>query len=167
MGAALFATLAMTVSAPAQSVDTSDADAVAHAILTGYKAQDAAMIAPHSNDTNQRFFNELLSGAEDPSELFEGTRGAAGTGWNGNVLPARFEDGRHGFGQAIIPFAYEKADGIMSLSDIPTDEETLFFDPGRYVAIVLTLDSATDTSWGFEDINYIATYTYDEMAGTR
>lgn len=127
---------------------------VASAILNGYVHQDVTMIAPYSNETNANFFARLLAGDESPSELFDGTRGEAGTGWDGKSLPVRYNDR----GQAIVPFAIEGANGPAGLFSGAD---------GRYMAIVLTLDGPQDTSWGFEDINYIARSDYAAMAASR
>ena len=149
-----FVTVATALPALAQD---QPADAVASAILHGYVAQDVAQIAPHSNETNQRFFEGLLANPADAGELFEGTRGEAGLGWDGLILPPRYRtDGDRP--EAIIPFAIEASSGPASLTSGAG---------GRYMAIVLTLDSPEDTTWGFEDINYIPRGRYDSYAANR
>ncbi|UWQ94067.1 hypothetical protein K3728_09935 [Rhodobacteraceae bacterium M385] len=148
---AALAVLATTTIATAQDIG---ADRVASAILHGFVQQDVQAIAPFSNETNADFFNAIANGVESEAELFEGTRGAAGLGWDGMILPVRY----NARGQAIVPFAIEGANGPAALGS-GVD--------GRYMAIVLTLDSPEDTSWGFEDINYIGRSDYAAMAQTR
>lgn len=145
------AALALITASPMAVAQQYSAEAVAAAILTGYVAQDITVIAPHSNETNERFFAALLSGDESPSELFEGTRGEAGTTWDGMILPARYNDRGH----AIIPFAIEGNAGPAALGSGVA---------GRYMSIVLTLDAPDDTTWGFEDVNYIDRGAYDTMS---
>ena len=145
---------ALMAAAPMAQAQEYGADRVASAILNGYLQQDVTLIAPHSNETNADFFAALLSGSESPSELFEGTRGAAGTSWDGMILPVRYNDR----GRAIVPFAIEGQAGPAALGS-GVD--------GRYMAIVLTLDAPDDTTWGFEDINYIGRADYAGMDETR
>lgn len=146
--------LAFLASAPFASAQEIGADRVASAILNGYLQQDIAMIAPFSNETNVDFFAAILAGTESASELFEGTRGEAGIGWDGMILPVRYNSR----GNAIVPFAIEGEAGPTALGS-GVD--------GRYMAIVLTLDAPDDTSWGFEDINYISRSDYATMAEAR
>lgn len=146
--------LALLVTAPMAQAQEIGADRVASAILNGYLQQDIAMIAPFSNETNADFFAAILAGSESASELFEGTRGEAGIGWDGLILPVRYNTR----GMAIVPFAIEGEAGPAGLSSGVE---------GRYMAIVLTLDSPEDTTWGFEDINYIRRGDYATMAETR
>lgn len=136
----------------AQAQDHS-AESVAAAILTGYVQRDAALIAPHSNLTNTSFFSRIVAGTEDTSRLFEGTRGEAGTNWDGMILPARYADNF-----AYVAFAIEGPNGPAALGSGA---------PGRYMAIVLELDGPEDTTWGFEDINYIDRATYVARAESR
>ena len=150
----LLAALALLATPPAANAQTMGPTGVAAAILQAYTARDVAAIAAHTNETNADFFAALVTGQEDPAELFGGTRGAAGTGWNGKMLPARF----NGRGHAIVPFAIEAETGPTGLGSGAA---------GRYMAIVLTLDGPQDTSWGFEDINYIRRGDYAGMATTR
>lgn len=152
----LFSMTALAVVASTTIVAAQDigADRVAAAILHGYVQQDVHAIAPFSNETNSDFFYALENGIESEAELFEGTRGAAGRGWDGMILPVRY----NARGQAIVPFAIEGANGPAALGSGVE---------GRYMAIVLTLDSPEDTSWGFEDINYIGRSDYAAMAQTR
>ncbi|ABD55298.1 hypothetical protein [Jannaschia sp. CCS1] len=150
----ILAALAVLVAAPMAEAQEYSAEAVAAAVLTGYRTQDATLIAPHSNATNAEFFANMMNGGEHPNQLWGGTRGAAGVGWDGMILPARI----NGRGDAVVPFAIEGAAGPAALGSGVA---------GRYMAIVLTLDGAQDTSWGFEDINYIDRTAYGAMAEGR
>lgn len=148
------AVLTTLAAAPMAQAQEFSADRVAASILTGYQTQDAVLIATHSNATNADFFAAVVAGTESPSELFEGTRGEAGINWDGLILPQRYNDR----GRAIVPFAIEGPAGPAALGSGVE---------GRYMAIVLTLDGAEDTTWGFEDINYIDRAAYAAMAETR
>lgn len=148
------ATLAVLVATPMAVAQEYSAGSVAAAVLTGFVQRDVAMIAGHSNETNAGFFADLASGAEDVSELWDADRGNAGMQWDGMILPVRYNDRGH----AIVPFAIEGATGPASL--------TTGVD-GRYMSVVLTLDSPEDTTWGFEDINYIRPADYATMATSR
>jgi hypothetical protein len=125
-------------------VDPTNADAVAAAVLDGYRRQDIAAIAVHTNQTNRDLFAGLIAGSEDREDLFGGWRGMAATNWDGETLPARFTIGYDGDREAIIPFAVETLTGTASLASGSAEV---------YLVIVLTLDDAADTSWGFEDVN--------------
>ena len=144
------AALAVLAATPMVQAQEHSAEAVAAAVLEGYRTQDATLIAPHSNATNAEFFANMMNGSEHPNQLWGGTRGAAGLGWDGMILPARLS----GRGQAIVPFAIEGADAPANLGSGV---------PGRYMAIVLTLDGSDDTTWGFEDINFIDPDAYATM----
>jgi hypothetical protein len=113
-------------------------------VLDGYRGQDVAVIAVHTNQTNREFFAGLIAGSEDREDLFGGWRGLAATAWDGETLPARFTIGYDGDREAIIPFAVETPTGTASLASGSAEV---------YLVIVLTLDDAADTSWGFEDVN--------------
>ena len=154
MKTSVLSAIALLTLAPAAHAQQQGPGSIAAAVLNGYVRQDITLIAPFSNDTNARFFADLLAGRENPSALFDGTRGAAGTGWDGKTLPARYDEQGH----AIVPFAIEGPGGPVSLGSGVQ---------GRYMAIVLTLDSPQDTSWGFEDINYIARADYAAMRPAR
>ncbi|MEM7695619.1 MAG: hypothetical protein AAF318_14285 [Pseudomonadota bacterium] len=147
----LIALAALFVAAPALAQEQ-PASTVARAILSGYVERDVAAIAAHSNDYNQRFFSRALQSAEFAAQLWDGTRGEAGTGWDGNTLPARYRPGRDGLPEAIVPFAVETKSGVAALGDGKR---------GRYIVVVLTLDSADDTTWGFEDFNFLPPSKYE------
>lgn len=149
----LAAVVAVVATTAAQAQDHSP-EAVAAAILTGFQTRDAAMIAPHSNETNEAFFADILSGTADANQLWEGDRGAAGIGWDGMILPVRYRNR----GRAIVPFAIEGANGPVPLGS---------GEAGRYISIVLSLDGDEDLTWGFEDINYIDRDTYEGYLATR
>lgn len=149
----LVTALALFATSSAAHAQDHSAEAVASAILNGFLARDVAAIAPHSNDNNAEFFAELTSGAASVDDLFGGWRGAAGTSWNGMILPARYLDGD----TAVIPFAIETETGSAPLGT---------GTPERVIAVVLTLDSPQDTSWGLEDFNAIGFESYMEMAST-
>ncbi|WP_224814969.1 hypothetical protein [Hasllibacter sp. MH4015] len=125
---------------------THSAEAVASAVLEGMRSQDAGLIASHSNAANAAFFAEAAVDPDTASELFDGTRGEAGVTWDGMILPARYRTGSEGLPEAIIPFAIETETGVAALGS---------GQPGRYISLVLTLDTPEDTTWGAEDINFI------------
>ncbi|QXT38426.1 hypothetical protein [Gymnodinialimonas ceratoperidinii] len=145
------AVLAATTAGHAQTIGP---ERVAAAILTGFQFQDVDMIAPFANETNAAFFHGLQSGTEDPAELFDGDRGAAGIAWDGMILPVRYNDRA----QAVVPFAIE---GEATAMPLGSGVE------GRYISVVLSLDSPEDTSWGLVDFNYIDRAEYAAMAETR
>ncbi len=152
---ALGALLTTGAAAPAQ---TQSAEAVASAVLHGMRAQDASLIAPHSNATNADFFAEAAVNPETAEELWDGTRGEAGATWDGMILPARYRTSPDGLPVAIIPFAIETETGVAALNS---------GQPGRYISIVLTLDTPDDDTWGAEDINFIDPGDYAGYAETR
>jgi hypothetical protein len=139
-------------------VDPTNADAVAAAVLEGYRRQDIAAIAVHTNQTNRELFAGLIAGSEDREDLFGGWRGMAATTWDGEMLPARFAIGYDGEREAIIPFAVETPTGTASLASAAGEV---------YLVIVLTLDDAADTSWGFEDVNRYRAEDYKALADRR
>jgi hypothetical protein len=144
------------------ALDRTDPDAVAVAILDGYRAQDGAVIAAYFNETNQRQFAAGRGPSEGFEELFDGARAQAAISWDGEHLPARFGPGTRGGRQAIIPFALETGAAPASIAGA---------SGGSYLVIVLTLDDAADTSWGFEDINRYPASRYEALSvcpkGTR
>lgn len=148
------AALALLITTPMASAQEYSPESVAAAVLTGFVQRDVAMIAGHSNGTNVGFFADIASGAEDVSELWDADRGNAGLQWDGMILPVRYNTR----GNAIVPFAIEGPAGPAALGSGVA---------GRYLSVVLTLDSPDDTSWGFEDINYIAPSDYAGMPTTR
>ncbi|GAB5445961.1 hypothetical protein [Gymnodinialimonas sp.] len=144
------AALAVLAATPMAQAQDHSAEAVASAILHAHRAQDVTLMLPHMNETNQRF---VQSYAEDPSQfgdVFEGNRAQAGVAWDGMILPARYTVEPDGTFQAVIPFAYETDAGFAPLSA----------GGGRYIAVVLTLDGPDDTTWGFEDVNYVSSGQY-------
>jgi hypothetical protein len=145
------ALLAATTAGQAQDIGP---ERVAAAVLTGFQLQDVDMIAPFSNQTNAAFFEGLQSGTEDPAELFDNYRGAAGIAWDGMILPVRY----NARAQAVVPFAIDGASSAMPLGSGV---------PGDYIAVVLSLDGPEDTSWGLVDFNYIDRADYAAMAETR
>ncbi|MBF9042016.1 hypothetical protein HKCCE4037_01650 [Rhodobacterales bacterium HKCCE4037] len=144
--------LALTA-ATAQAQDYS-AEEVASAILTGFVARDAAQIAAHTNETNAAYFAAILDGSENPEPFWADTRAEAAAGWDGMILPARYD----GDDRAYVPFAIE---GETSAASLTSGEA------GRYMVIALTLDSAEDTSWGFEDINFFDLPRYEGLSAAR
>jgi uncharacterized protein YdbL (DUF1318 family) len=74
------------------------------------------------------------------------------------MLPARFAIGYDGEREAIIPFAVETPTGTASLASAAGEV---------YLVIVLTLDDAADTSWGFEDVNRYRAEDYKALADRR
>jgi hypothetical protein len=143
--------------ATAQSVAAQEhsAEAVASAVLHGFLARDANVIGAHTNETNERLFAQIADGVRGATELWTGTRGEAGTTWDGLILPARFR----GTTTAIVPFAIEAEGG--SVASLQSGAA------GRYISVVLTLDGPDDTSWGFEDINFIPPHRYEGYSATR
>lgn len=147
------AVLAVLATSPLAQAQEHSAEAVASAILHAHRAQDVTLLLPHMNETNQRFVRGYT---EDPSQygdVFRGTRAQAGVMWDGMILPARYTIEPDGTFQAVIPFAYETDAGSAALS----------VGGGRYIAIVLTLDGPDDTTWGFEDVNYVSSGQYAEL----
>lgn len=147
--AALAVFAAQTATAQEQS-----AEAVASAVLHAHRAQDVTLMLPHMNETNQEFVQAY---AEDPNQfgdVFRGTRGQAGVAWDGFILPARYTIEPDGTNQAVIPFAIETTSGSAPLGT-----------PGGegYIAVVLTLDGPGDSTWGFEDINFIDASQYEGL----
>lgn len=147
------ATLAFLAAAPMAQAQANSAESVAAAVLTGFVQQDATLIAPHSNGNNADFFAGIVAGTEEASELFGGTRGAAGAAWDGMILPARYDELR-----AYIPFAIEGDAGPANLGSGAA---------GRFVVITLELDSPDDAHWGLEDINFLTRERFNGFAQTR
>lgn len=144
---------ALLASAPMAQAQTHSAESVAAAVLTGFVQQNATMIAPHSNANNADFFAGIVAGTEEASELFGGSRGAAGAGWDGMILPARYDEMR-----AYIPFAIEADAGPADLGSGAA---------GRFIVVTLELDSPDDAHWGLEDINFIDRDRFNGFAQTR
>ncbi|MEX3015222.1 hypothetical protein [Gymnodinialimonas hymeniacidonis] len=153
-----FAVLAALSIAGTANAQTQSAEAVASAILHGMRAQDASLIAPHSNATNAEFFAEAAVNPDTASELWDGTRGEAGAAWDGMILPARYRIGREDRPEAIIPFMIETETGVATLGS---------GQPGRYISLILTLDTPDDTTWGAEDINFIDPADYMAASESR
>lgn len=148
---AMLATLGTTGISHAQQYS---AEAVASAVLHAHRAQDITLLIPHMNETNQSFVQAY---AEDPNqfgEMFRGTRAEAGVNWDGLILPARYTVEPDGTFQAVIPFAVETTSGYGALGAA---------GGGRYIAVVLTLDGPDDSTWGFEDVNFVPRSSYDRL----
>lgn len=132
------------------------AEAVASAVLHAHLAQDITLMIPHMNETNQDF---VVAYAEDPGrfgDLFAGSRAQAAVAWDGMILPARYTIEPDGTHQAVIPFAVVTANDVAPLGGPVVAN-------AEYVAVVLTLDGPGDTTWGFEDLNYIDVSQYQSL----
>lgn len=147
------ALVALTTTPMAQAQEHSP-EAVAASILTGFQQRDVTMIAGHSNETNAVFFTALAAGTEDLNDLWGADRGGAGALWDGMILPVRYRNRS----TALVPFAIEGPDGPAALGSGVA---------GRYMSVVLTLDSADDSTWGFEDINYTDRDAFEGYLLTR
>lgn len=147
------AVLALLAATPMARAQDHSAEAVASAILHGFLQQDVGLIAPHSNAQNADFFAEVVAGTEDRAEVFGGAHGIAAAGWDGMILPARFEDAR-----AFVPYAIEGQSGAAALGSGVA---------GRYMVITLELDGPQDTTWGVEDLNYMTRSDFSALAQAR
>ncbi|OAN75473.1 hypothetical protein A8B78_15755 [Jannaschia sp. EhC01] len=145
------AALLIAPAAHAQQSPEHSAEAVASAVLHAYRAQDITQLMAHMNETNQSFVEAYAENPDQFEEMFTGTRSQAGVMWDGFIFPARYSVEPDGTWQAVIPFAVETTSGFAPLADVSA---------GRLIAVVLTLDSPEDTTWGFEDVNYIPRSTY-------
>lgn len=137
-------------------IDATNPDTTATAIIEGFRAQDGTTLSVLLNETNARMgpmLAELPAGDPEWGDLWSSWRQAGLDVWSGKNLPARDRDG-DGM-TAIVPFAFDGPDGAVPLTGTCASG-------CRYLVIVLTRDSAEDTTWGFEDINgtEIADYTY-------
>lgn len=136
-------------------IDQTDADITAIAVIEAFRAQDGPTGAGLLNDTNARMapmLSALPVGDPEWDALWSSWRQAGLDVWGGKNLPARDRDGDGT--TAIVPFAFDGPDGAVSLSGACTNG-------CRYLLIVLTRDSADDTTWGFEDINGAEITNYD------
>lgn len=147
--------LAASTAHAAGHIDQTNADVTATAVIEAFRAQDGPTVAGLLNDTNADMapmLSALPVGDTEWDELWSSWRQAGLDVWGGKNLPARDRDADGT--TAIVPFAFDGPDGAVSLSGSCTNG-------CRYLVIVLTRDSADDTTWGFEDINGAEITNYD------
>lgn len=133
------------------------AESVAAAVLGGFVQQDLQTILAFATESEAESAAEVLADAESAAELaeglFEDLRGQAAIGWDGMILPARYDDLR-----AVVPYAIEGEAGPAALGSGVT---------GRYIVMSLELDGPDDTTWGLSDYIYVTRESYMRMSQTR
>ncbi|MEJ6398849.1 hypothetical protein [Yoonia sp. 208BN28-4] len=137
-------------------IDLTDPNATAVAVIEAFRAKDGPAFGPLVNEVNARFATMVADmPADDPEwdDLFSSWRQQGLDVWDGTILPAkqRGDDPM----TLTVPFALSSNDVGQPLS------QTECAAPCRYLVIVLTRDSETDTTWGFEDINGRDLSAYD------
>jgi len=139
----IFASLLAVVAtgASAQTQEHSP-EAVAAAILTGFTSADFTVIWPHLNAYNIETMSPEIFEEHTFAEVFDAPRAHAAMAWDGMILPARFDY----LTSAFVPFAIETETGFAPLGS---------GEPGRLIVVTMTLDSPDDTTWGWEDFNYM------------
>jgi hypothetical protein len=125
------------------AANAQDATAAALAILEGFRSADPAQITPHLNASNTLRYAA-------PAQILDMSRADIAAQWDGTILPPRYERTT-----AFVPFAIDGPDGLVSVT---SDAD------GVYIALNLSLDEASDTTWGLRSITRVMPQTYDARA---